>query len=187
MQKENQRVIISKRMLKEGLLRLLEKKNIDKINVSELCQEAGINRATFYRHYETPHDVLMELETEFFKKIYLFPNSPQTVEESENYVRNLCTYLYEHANLVKIFIRNNTDKDFAHLLNDFYQNILESGTDFSSVDAMDSEDLKLMATYLAGGGYYVLRRWLMEDIQKTPDEIAALMLKLFKNDLLLPR
>lgn len=101
MQKENQRVIISKRMLKEGLLRLLEKKNIDKINVSELCQE--------------------------------------------------------------------------------------SGTDFSSVDAMDSEDLKLMATYLAGGGYYVLRRWHMEDIQKTPDEIAALMLKLFKNDLLLPR
>lgn len=49
--KDDQRVTLTKRLLQEGLLRLLETKEIDKINVTELCRESGINRATFYRHY----------------------------------------------------------------------------------------------------------------------------------------
>ena len=54
--KENQRMVVTKRMLKEWLLRPL-----DNIHVNELCRESGINRATFYRHYETPQDVLVSL------------------------------------------------------------------------------------------------------------------------------
>ena len=45
--KENQRIAVTKRMLQEGLLRLLRTQPIDKIKVTELCEESGINRATF--------------------------------------------------------------------------------------------------------------------------------------------
>jgi len=64
----NQRVTVTKRMVKEGLTRLLEKKPLDKINITELCQEAGVNRTTFYRYYELPRDVLTEMQDEFLKK-----------------------------------------------------------------------------------------------------------------------
>ncbi len=67
MVKENQRVALSKRMLKEGLMALLKKKNIRKISVNELCETAEINRTTFYRHYQTPHDVLIDIELDFAK------------------------------------------------------------------------------------------------------------------------
>lgn len=50
MEKNNQRVVLTKRLFKEGLLRLLENKGMDEISVAELCRESGINRATFYRH-----------------------------------------------------------------------------------------------------------------------------------------
>ena len=56
--KENQRVILTKRLLYEGLLRLLEKKELHKITITELCAEAGINRATFYKHNSTPKDLM---------------------------------------------------------------------------------------------------------------------------------
>ena len=59
--KEDQRVALTKRLLQEGLLRLLEKKDIDSIHVSELCAESGINRATFYRHYKEPRDILRNM------------------------------------------------------------------------------------------------------------------------------
>ena len=62
MEKENQRITLSKRLLKEALLRLLTRKQLDQITVSELCGEASINRATFYRHYGTPRDVLKDIE-----------------------------------------------------------------------------------------------------------------------------
>ena len=52
---ENQRIKLTKRLLKESLLKLLTEKNIKKISVSELCQTAGINRSTFYNHYNQVH------------------------------------------------------------------------------------------------------------------------------------
>ena len=45
--KENQRITLTKRLLKESLVRLMEAKSLQKISVSELCKDAGINRATF--------------------------------------------------------------------------------------------------------------------------------------------
>lgn len=41
-----------------ALLALLEKKPFDYITVSELCAEAGVNRSTFYLHYENTQDLL---------------------------------------------------------------------------------------------------------------------------------
>lgn len=67
--KENQRIVITKRMLKEGLLRLLKTKKLEKIHINELCEESSVNRATFYRHYVTVQDVLLELEIDFVKQM----------------------------------------------------------------------------------------------------------------------
>jgi len=52
--RENQRVQLTKRLLKEALMKLLEEKPLEQINVSELCRVADINRATFYKHYAIP-------------------------------------------------------------------------------------------------------------------------------------
>ena len=50
--KDDQRTALTKRLLREGLLRLLSKTDLNKISVTQLCIESGINRATFYRHYD---------------------------------------------------------------------------------------------------------------------------------------
>ena len=47
-------------LMDEALLLLLEKKDFDRITVKELCQKAGVNRSTFYLHYETLNDLLEE-------------------------------------------------------------------------------------------------------------------------------
>ena len=44
----------------EALIALLEKKDLEFITVKELCQLAGVNRSTFYLHYETVADLLSE-------------------------------------------------------------------------------------------------------------------------------
>lgn len=44
----------------EALLALLEKKDFAYITVKELCETAGVNRSTFYLHYETIDDLLEE-------------------------------------------------------------------------------------------------------------------------------
>ena len=59
--KDDQRIALTKRLLREGLLRLLSKTDLNKISVTQLCIESGVNRATFYRHYEEPRDILNDI------------------------------------------------------------------------------------------------------------------------------
>ena len=44
----------------EALIALLEEKDLEFITVKEICQRAGVNRSTFYLHYETIADLVNE-------------------------------------------------------------------------------------------------------------------------------
>lgn len=59
------RVRYTKAVLQQALLKLLKGKHIDKVSIKELCQEAKVNRGTFYLHYATPNDLLREIEQQF--------------------------------------------------------------------------------------------------------------------------
>lgn len=44
----------------EALIALLETKDLEYITVKEICHQAGVNRSTFYLHYETIADLVNE-------------------------------------------------------------------------------------------------------------------------------
>ncbi len=44
----------------EALISLLEKKDFAYITIKEICERAGVNRSTFYLHYENTSDLLKE-------------------------------------------------------------------------------------------------------------------------------
>ena len=57
---ENQRIRLSKAMLKSALMRLLKEKPIEKISIYELCAAAQINRTTFYKYYGSQYELLAD-------------------------------------------------------------------------------------------------------------------------------
>ena len=44
----------------EALITLLEKKDFEYITIKEICDTAGVNRSTFYLHYDNTYDLLKE-------------------------------------------------------------------------------------------------------------------------------
>lgn len=60
--KEDRRVRYTKQAIRDGFLRLLAEKPIEKISVTEICREADINRGTFYAHYSDPYELKRSLE-----------------------------------------------------------------------------------------------------------------------------
>lgn len=59
---ENRRVRMTKRLMKDALLELLEVKPLEKITVTDVCAAADVNRSSFYAHYQDIHALLRELE-----------------------------------------------------------------------------------------------------------------------------
>ena len=60
MNRSESRYFATAARMDEAFLTLLAKKDFEYITVKEICEVAGVNRSTFYLHYETMSDLLSE-------------------------------------------------------------------------------------------------------------------------------
>ena len=60
MNKSESKYFATTARMDEAFLELIEKKDFAYITVKEICEKAGVNRSTFYLHYETVGDLLEE-------------------------------------------------------------------------------------------------------------------------------
>lgn len=173
--KEDQRVILTKRLLQEGILRLLQKEELGKISVTELCAESGVNRATFYRHYQQPRDIIVDIRHNLFNRVKLFEEKNRSAKDPKKWLEGMCQYFYEHAEILKVLFRCRTDEEFVGFINELYQSYFQQLRDAGYGLALDDDDLKLTTYFFAGGIYYILRQWITEPILKTPQEVARVI------------
>jgi AcrR family transcriptional regulator len=63
------RVLRSRQVLMEALLRLLSRKEFDDISIQEIADEARLNRATFYLHYPDKNALLQAMTAARFRDL----------------------------------------------------------------------------------------------------------------------
>lgn len=67
--KEDRRIKRTKSAIKRAFIKLLQQKDLDKITVSDITNEADINRGTFYLHYEDKYILLEDMENEYISQL----------------------------------------------------------------------------------------------------------------------
>lgn len=55
--------------IRSALMELAKNKPLEQITVKELCEQAMINKATFYSHYDNINALIEEIEDEFVKNL----------------------------------------------------------------------------------------------------------------------
>ena len=110
MNKSESKYFNTAQRMDEALLALLEKKDLEYITVKEICHQAGVNRSTFYLHYETITDLVNEtLEMINLRFLSYFPQQEAEVlgnmgsREREDLVLVTREYLLPYLR----FIRDN--------------------------------------------------------------------------------
>ncbi len=113
----------------EALIELLEKKDFDYISVKELCSKAGVNRSTFYLHYESIHDLLDEtIQYILAKFLTKFNQNPQEFISNINKssLNDLNFINKEYLGPYLEFIQENRKIYLAYLNNSHTLKALES-------------------------------------------------------------
>ena len=180
MERENQRVTITKRMLKEALLLLMKNKDLEKISVTELCRAADINRATFYRHYQIPGDVLFEIQKDLYLELTRNYFIPKSMDDLYPLFLRFCDFIEEHADLLRTLILCSPEDNFTSFLNNIYDDLWNQVKIMEFTDQLDAEDFRLLALYFCGGTHFILRSWLLGEIQKTPKQMADYLYNLMR-------
>ena len=82
MEKIDLRIIKSKRALYNALIHLMKKKTFEEIKVSDICNEALINRSTFYAHFEDKYSLLSSMLDNLKQQfnVHLYTVYPQHIK-----------------------------------------------------------------------------------------------------------
>lgn len=169
---ENQRIRLTRRLLKEALVRLLEQKSIDKITVYELCKEAEINRTTFYKYYGSQFDLMEDLQSDFIHEL------ETSLQEKDKPIslQNILTYIDTHRTACNALLHHASDNGFLEKilsLSLITQQLEEQISPHYS--GYQKEYVKEFEIY---GSYSVIRKWLLSEQPEPPEKIAMLILEL---------
>lgn len=175
--RENQRVMLSKRLIKESLTRLLITESIHKISIRTLCEEAGINRSTFYKYYGSQYDVLAEMEDDLIGSVRdTLDDGDSSAASTGKKMEAICSYFERNMAQVRVLVGNNVDPDFPgklFALPQIRQMILER-----LGDRYDQEDQDYVYTFLINGCYRLIQEWISRDSHKSFGQIALLIQEL---------
>ena len=99
----------------------------------------------------------------------------RTLDEVRACVGKICEYIYEHADLIRLLIHANVDVEIATAISELHQNFREDKGSLGALKGADDETLQMTAAFIGGGSYFLIRKWLLDDIRKTPGEVAELI------------
>ena len=170
----NRRVQITKRMLKESLLEMLEHTSISNISVRSLCEEADVNRSTFYKHYTSQYEVFDEMQNDFLLQIEqcFQQNNGERPSYQETLTKKL-TYMKENIRLCKVLIGKNAVSNFKqHLLNIPY---IKQELSLNICKGSE-EEIKYKKEFIISGSYHIIVRWLNDNCPETPEQVSAIIL-----------
>jgi len=104
----NKSSLKTKARIKDAFLKLLpERKTAGKIKVTELCQEAGIQRSTFYLHYKDIYDVEDSLIEAFYSQILdLIPETINNVEDVKTFYWSLFEIVFENKSALESIFKD---------------------------------------------------------------------------------
>ncbi len=181
------RVKLTKRMLKEALLHCLETKTLSKISVSELCKEAGVNRTTFYNHYESPTMLLKEIVDDYASKIWdiYYTNRIKQKISLKDAVEACLEYLYSKKEEIKILYSKNAENRIgAFGLEVVNENLRIYRDKLPRTTYDNKDDAYIRAVIAASASYGLIQIWLTTYISKTPKEILNLLVDTFGENFL---
>ena len=155
----------------EALIALLEKKDFEYITIKEICDTAGVNRSTFYLHYENTFDLLKETARYILDKHFAYyPSEAKGITElftncelkdllfiTSEYLIPYLTFIKDNQRLFKVSIKQfnslNMNEVYGRMFEDIFTPILER------FHVPENERAYVMKFYLTGVVAIVMQ-WL---------------------------
>jgi AcrR family transcriptional regulator len=163
------RIVRSRRMLMEALVKLLNQKEFDDISIQEIADEATLNRATFYLHYPDKNALLQAMTAARFGD--LIARRGLSFTNCDGALRaialGVCDYLAETTGCPTQLIKMPLEGSIIPVI----EGMFKEGADRHPV--APGVDLELLATAAAWAIFGAARRWYQTTDRIPAEKMAA--------------
>ena len=170
----------------KALLSLLEKKPFAYITIREVCEEAGVNRSTFYLHYENLSDLLKETTTYVLDDfVSYFSVDTQNISSqftncdlqelnfiNEKYLFPYLSYIKENRQIFQTVLSQQvtfeTNTVYQKLFDHVFNPILDRFH-------YPRDDRRYIMMFYLNGLTAIVKEWIQDGCEKSIEEISTII------------
>ena len=169
---ESRRVRMTKRMMKDALLELMQHRNITNISVTSICEAADVNRSTFYKYYKDPTELLWDIERDFLDRIPAPSEIPDQKDHSAllDATSDFFDFIKDNRKMACVLFNEPYGSSFTtrlveHLMNGYIP-VNEDSVELTA---------RFTQLYIANGTVGMMREWINADFPVSSRKIAEMM------------
>lgn len=178
--KEDLRITKTKAALSSAFFDMLADKTFDDITVNELCEKAGVRRATFYKHFNDKNDfvtfIAKDIRDKFDQNIWKKDLNPAITKDYYlKYIEELIDFLVSHDSAIEKMVNDSGLRStFIKVL--MRQNFLD--TKYRLENSVEN-GMKLFSTpdvvtaMIIGGTSLALIRWFEQEDRCPTDKLLS--------------
>ena len=171
-----------------ALVELLEKKDFEYLTVKEICERAGVNRSTFYLHYENTADLLKEATRhvingflayfDFDKEKVSFSPESSSLEELNfvhpKFIMPYLNYIKENRRVFMTSLRHLGTMGFESYYNKLFKHIFDPILERYNVPVVER---RYIMKFFLTGTTAVAVEWLENDCRESPETISEIIIR----------
>lgn len=168
------RVRRTHKLLWEALMSLLAEQSFASISVKDICERAMVHRATFYKHYEDKHDLLMRGMRSMHDELVRSINREAPANDVMVYrFKSIFEHIAQHQHFYKLMFCSDGVDSFQTLMRTYLAQFFAERLRKRYVRHPEPAiPLPLMAQFCAGSLISTTAWWLENDMPYSIDEMA---------------
>lgn len=154
----------TQKAIKESLLKLLTERPLNKITVKDIVEDCGINRNSFYYHFQDIPSLITEIITDESKRIMeeypTIESLDKALEVALEFAlkyRKACLHIFNSVN--RDFLESELLKICEHTIRTYFQTVPSA-----IAENLTSEDRELFIKLFVADSFGIIMMWLINDM-----------------------
>lgn len=164
------RIRYTKKVIRESFVTLLKQKKFEEITLKEVCELAGINRSTYYRHYKDIYDWRDQMEAEYRQKIQVISEQVGSVS-FEQALTLLLRLIQSELDIMTSLLYFGGEPSTMQLIHKIFDTHDGNLVD-SAADEAERTRLERLHYYRIYGCSGLIVSWFIHGAKETPEEMA---------------
>lgn len=178
---EDRRKKKTRKAIHEAFINLLKQYDIETITIQQIADEADINRATFYKHYEDKYILLNTIEDNEVNHINQYMNYQQVKETEfnnqaslnqlvENIPKNIMKTILNNIELYEVLFKMNRVSTLENKMADVISNNLKMA--LGEKDSISNIQFRYFHAYVSGAMINIIKLWVLDEQRISADQLT---------------
>ena len=167
----------TRELLQQALIELLHERRYDAITIQDIVERANLGRTTFYLHFRSKDELLMQCHEGIVSAFHFGPRYPRSREallspEAPPGLIAACRHLQDARAPLARLLQSKESLLILQRLRDWSAQDIEASLRAAFADSESAMPIDVLAHYLAGAQIALLHWWLEHPRSDTPEQPA---------------